>query len=290
VTSEDITPSPPHGAWTVEDRQKIEQEVREAAKPRPSRVCIVGFADGHRHLAPWDADDMEFWGINRLHTVFPDKRFDRWFEIHDLERFYGNDQEHQTWLKESRIPVYVRPQDLPLARQWGIETAEAYPVTEVVGSFGPYFTNTISWLLALAIVAGFQEIQIFGVDMAQDSLAHAEYSEQRPSCEWLIGVAQGRGISVVIPDGSDLLKASHLYGFDDEQYRNKLMSRLGELGTRKEQVRAQMSEAQSKAQWMQSRLSELDGAMQEVQYNIRNLVTPSAEPFKLPAGETTGGA
>jgi len=276
VTSEDITTSP------------AAVEVARAA--RPSRVCIVGFADGHRHLAPWDAEDMEFWGINRLHKIFPDKRFDRWFEIHDLERFYANDQEHQVWLKEYGRPIYVRPQDMPIARSWGIESAEPYPVTEVVSSFGPYFTNTVSWLLALAIGMGFQEIHIYGVDMAQDSLAHAEYSEQRPSCEWLIGVAQGRGISVVIPDGSDLLKASHLYGFDDEQYRNKLMSRLNELGTRKEQVRGEMLQAQQKAQWMQARISELDGAMQEVQYNVRNLVTPSAAPFNLPPLEdSTGG-
>ena len=50
----------------------------EFARPLiPSRtrdkVCIVGFADGHRHLAPFNDDSYEFWGINRLHVVLPDK-------------------------------------------------------------------------------------------------------------------------------------------------------------------------------------------------------------------------
>ena len=46
---------------------------------------------------------------------------------------------------------------------------------------------------------------MYGVDMAQDTLLAAEYSEQRPSCEYFIGLAEGAGIRVDIPGGSDLL-------------------------------------------------------------------------------------
>lgn len=291
MVSEDITDTAPGytGAnRAAEEMRQMEQSRIDTGVPEqpqvvaPSKICIVGFADGHRDKAPWDTPDMEFWGINRLHQVLPGKTWHRWFELHDLEKFYTDDHDHQRFLKQAKFPIYVRPQDLELALSWGWNTAQPYPVTQVVKSFGPYFTNTVSWLIALAIVANPEELHIYGVDMAQDSLTHAEYSEQRPSCEWLIGVAQGRGINVVIPEGSDLLKASHLYGFDDEQHRAKLMSRLNELGVRKEQIRGEMVQAQSKATWMQARISELDGAMQEVQYNLRNLVTPAAEPFNIP--------
>ncbi len=242
-----------------------------------SKVCIVGFADGHRDAAPWDAPDMEFWGINRLHAVLPGKTWTRWFELHDLEKFYRDDEEHKTFLREATFPVYVRPQDITIATEWGID-AVPFPRDDILTMFDPYFTNTISWLLAYAIALEYSEIQLFGVDMAQDTIMQAEYQRQRPSCEWLIGMAQGRGITVTMPPGSDLLKASHLYGFDDDVYRQKLEARMQELGQRKENIRGEMNQHKERAEWLQARISELDGAMQEVTYNLNNLVTQSAVP------------
>lgn len=110
-----------------------------------SKVCIVGFADGHRDHAPWDDPDMEFWGINRLWSVLPDRRFHRWFEVHDLEQFYADDPDHQRFLKEAHIPIYVRPQDLQVAAEWGIETAVPYPRADAAAQFENYFTNTVSY-------------------------------------------------------------------------------------------------------------------------------------------------
>jgi hypothetical protein len=109
-------------------------------------------------------------------------------------------------------------------------------------------------------------------------------SKQRPSCEWLIGLAQGRGINVVMPPGSDLLKASHLYGFDDDVYRQKLEARMQELGQRKENIRGEMDQHQERDTFLQARISELDGAMQEVSYNLTNLVTQPSIPQEAPSG------
>ena len=41
-----------------------------------------------------------------------------------------------------------------------------------------------------------------------------EYSEQRPSCEYMLGYAMGRGVKVRISDISDLLQCGHLYAFE----------------------------------------------------------------------------
>ncbi len=244
------------------------------------RVCIVGFADGHRDMAPWDDQGIEFWGLNRLHAVLEDKPWHRWFEIHDLKKFYGRpgdpDVQHINWLKDFAGDVYLRPQDMLLAQEWGISTARPYPIERVLSVHHGYFTNSISYLLALAIEMGYSEIQMFGVDMAQDNLMQAEYSEQRPSCEYFLGHAVGKGIDITLPPGSDLLKTNILYGFDDDVHRDKLLARLQELGQRKENLRAEMNQKQAEASWFQSRISELDGAMQEVQYNVRNLMTPGS--------------
>lgn len=339
---------------------RVDAFVGESRVPGvPSRlkpkVCIVGFADGHRDLAPWDSDEHEFWGINRLHIVLPDRRFDRWFELHSLEDFYSSDDhaDHREWLTRFGGPIYIRSRDLDVAAEWGIE-AEAYPLEAVLNEFETsYFNNTVSYLLALAIVMGFEEIHMYGVDMAQDTLFQAEYRQQRPSCEYFIGVANGRGIPVKLPDGSDLMVTSHLYGFEDDQHQKKMVARMQELSNRKEQMRAEMQrheheagsaatlgselegalrntlnalqlqypapgqtlveliadlrtlelpeeavagldatdamivrkaeleaahvQHQAAAQFYQARISELDGAMQEVQYNLRNLSTPIME-------------
>ena len=37
------------------------------------KIAVIGFADGHRDSAPWDDPDMEFWGLNRLHQVLPNR-------------------------------------------------------------------------------------------------------------------------------------------------------------------------------------------------------------------------
>ena len=243
------------------------------------RVAIVGFADGHRDQAPWQQDGIEFWGINRLHAVLAGKPWHRWFELHSLNDFYRDDREHQIFLQTAGFPVYIRRQDQATADLWRLPTATPYPLETVLAAFpNRYFNNTISYLLALAILMGFEEIQLYGVDMAQDTVLQQEYAQQRPSAEWLIGFAQGKGIDVVIPPGSDLLKTSHLYGFESDEYNAKLINRLNELGQRKEQMRNQMAAANQQAQWYQARLSEIDGAMQDCQYNLRNLVTPAAIP------------
>lgn len=269
ATSEDIT--------TPEDTQTEEDGLFNPYERIASKVCIVGFADGHRDHAPWDDPDMEFWGINRLWSVLPDRRFHRWFEIHDLAKYYTDDPDHQRFLKEARIPIYVRPQDMPTAREWGIETAVPYPRDDAANHFANYFTNTVSYLLAMAIMMGFEEIHMYGVDMAQDTVLHAEYREQRPSCEYFIGIAEGAGIKVVLPPGSDLLKSSHWYGFDEGGHRQKLQARFLELANRKEKIRGEMSQHQAQAQFLQARISELDGSMQELQYQIKNLITPPPE-------------
>lgn len=269
-----------------------------------SNVCIVGFADGHRHLAlnliGREEPDTEFWGINRLHAVLPGRTWHRWFEIHDLKKFYRDDEEHRGFLAGALAPVYIRPQDAPLAKAWGIKAATPYPLDDVLEAFPRYFTNTISYLLALAILMEFEKISMFGVDMAQDTVLHAEYAEQRPSCEYFLGVAQGLGIEVELPPGSDLLKSFTLYGFDDDTIaRGKLLSRREELNQRLANVQGQVAQLDGQRGQMIGGINQLQGALQQVDYELRNLMpseaivgpaprvpTPPPDQAELPLSDT----
>jgi hypothetical protein len=110
-----------------------------------------------------------------------------------------------------------------------------YPLEEMITEFDPqkrrmewkepfkcsaeldwngYFTNSISYMIALAIYEKYEEIGIYGVDMATGGFdtPNGEYAHQRPSCEYYIGIAVGRNIKVTVPSSADLLKTRFLYG------------------------------------------------------------------------------
>lgn len=266
---------------TPEQTGNGEVEVQGLGAPVPVRtrdsLVIVGFADGHRESAPSDSSTYELWGLNRLHVVM-DRPWTRWFEIHNLDRTYGDgkaggrDEQHIGWMKEQEIPIYVRPQDLRLARDWGIGSAEPFPVDALLASFPPYFTNSISYLIALGVLMEFPAMEIYGVDMAQDTLLQNEYSAQRPSCEFFLGVAMAAGIQVELPPGSDLLRSSHLYGIeDDTPMQQKRIARLNELGGRKEQLKQEMAQHDARQKELFAQINQLDGAMQDNQYWMRQL-------------------
>lgn len=209
----------------------------EGGIPRTRRkVAIVGFAPSSMVdvRAYFGDPEFEIWGINQLYVVFPamQKHATRWFQIHPRSEYNIalRDHDHHEWLAggspnphKNTFPIYMQQKepDIPMSIP--------YPKNEILKKFGRYFTNTISWQIALAIYEGFESIYIFGVDMATD----AEYREQRPSCEFFIGWARALGIQVYIPEKSDLCKTAWLYPFeDDSPFRQKIDGRRVELRNR----------------------------------------------------------
>lgn len=194
------------------------------------KLAICGFAISSLHLAPFNNDEFEIWGLNDLHTELKADNISRWFDIHPREQLETMPVRNGTGtyldgLRSLSCPVYMQDQhsDIP--------NSIKYPKADMVFKYGSYFTNSISWMLAIAIDEGYKEVHIYGVDMAQGS----EYHDQRPSCEYFIGLARGKGITVVIPEQSDLLKAPHLYGFEEakqNESQRKYNDRWQELNKR----------------------------------------------------------
>jgi hypothetical protein len=91
-----------------------------------------------------------------------------------------------------------------------IPLSEPFPLTECVEKFGqPYFSNTIAYMIAYALLKDAKEIELFGVNQAGSH----EYIEERPSVEYWLGMAVGMGTKVTI-NGKDsqLLKYKGRYG------------------------------------------------------------------------------
>lgn len=145
----------------------------EAPPQQLKKVAILGFTDSYK-LAPFADPEWEIWGLNELYQFIP--RWTRWFEIHD--RTVWEEDRSRAALKLKPLaamtcPVYMQKHydDIP--------ASVPYPLDDVLKAFPnpcpgalPYLTNSISYMLALAILEGhFGEISIYGVDMAADCLA-----------------------------------------------------------------------------------------------------------------------
>lgn len=220
-----------------------------------SEITIVGFAPSWEET-PWE-NAGELWGMNALHKIAPDKPWNVWFQLHDIDVAHPHDkEEHLAWLIESGLPVYMFEEHLA---KYPIPNGVPFPRQAVMDALGTsYFTNTVSWMVGLAIIQGRQKINIYGIDMAQDG----EYEKQRPSCEYLIGLAQGRGIDVYLPDSSDLLKTPFLYGIEEEKRSVmgiKFDARIKDLQNRLAQM--QQNQAQQ-----QAAIHQLQGAVEDAQY------------------------
>lgn len=76
-----------------------------------------------------------------------------------------------------------------------IPLSQPFPLKECVARFGePYFTNTICYMIAYALLKGARELQIFGVNQASSE----EYSQERGGVEYWLGVANGMNVKVSI--------------------------------------------------------------------------------------------
>lgn len=241
--------------------------VRNGEQLKERKVAILGKAPSSLSQAPFGDESWEIWTINNAAQLGVVPRWNRQFELHPIEwtkrpEYNG----YYAWLCQKHgKPVYVRENTPEIVDQ------VVYPRDKIIEAFGTkYFTNSISWMLALAIAEGYGEIGLWGVDMAQHAVGvvKSEYASQRPSCEFFIGVAAGMGIKVHIPAASDLLKSAFMYGFDFEEadaFREKMDVREKEIRARIEQAEQQKEKAAFEETYLKGALDDMQYCKQWVQ-------------------------
>jgi hypothetical protein len=176
------------------------------SQPKRDKVALVGFATSSRDLAPFDDPSYEIWTLNQIYRHVP--RATRHFDIHcnwKEDNVEGTD--HPGWLKECGIPVYMMESDDDLP------TSVRYPIERVIKDAGiDYFTSTVAFEVGLAMLEGFKEIALFGIDL----IVGTEYSVQKACLEFWLGMAHARGINVRVPGECALLKQAYRYGYERE--------------------------------------------------------------------------
>jgi hypothetical protein len=207
-------------------------------------------------LAPFEDESWDIWACSPGTASAP--RVDRRYELHRWEP-------GKEWLSEGYVQLLqdfegpvIMGSHVPAVPNCQVLDAKAH-----IQRFGPYFfTSSLAWMMADAIVEGYQTIALYGVDMA----ATSEYHDQRMGCQYMGMVAASMGIEVGVPPESDLFRPAPLYGICEHSHIwIKETARARELAGRKADA------LQRKAQAEQE-ISFLDGALDDQDWHLHSVV------------------
>jgi hypothetical protein len=166
----------------------------------PKAVTIVGF---NPPISAIGIGDREYWGFNHLWRVpgyeFDVDRFDRWFELHDREEFASSPGRLTVLRGFREIPIYMQ-------RKWkDIPASRVFPKKQIeqLTPCGFYHMSSLDWMVAYAILEGFSDIHVHGVDFG--FIEGSEPLSARACLEYWFGVAHGRGIDATC-DSPSLFK------------------------------------------------------------------------------------
>lgn len=177
------------------------------------KVALVGKASTGNE-APWHSPDWEIWGMPWISAP----RYTRLFDMHEQSMYDLADvpEDEVVW-NEKWIPHIGDYPVYTFKSRMHIPNAVEYPLEEVL-EFLPsiYLENSIAYMMALAIYEGVDEIGLWGVHMR----GAPTYEIERPAITYLIGLAEGRGIKITIPDGNPLMFSCWemgRYGINDKR-------------------------------------------------------------------------
>lgn len=183
------------------------------------KVCFIGRGPSWR-LAPFINPEYEIWGISDIYTLIT--RADRWFEMHSYEEIKNHiprenpEANHLKEMDKLNIPVYMQN---CIAE---IKQAIRYPIERMTEKYPNWWTNSLCYMFALAIDEGFEEINIYGVDMANTD----EFVEEIPAIAKWIGYCVAKGITVNVPETSILQNHNYLYGYENIEREKRRKSFL----------------------------------------------------------------
>lgn len=173
------------------------------------KVIIIGKGSGWEN-APAKG---ETWGVNNLCLRRDVKLV---FNMHDLDKHRNHPLFNKTidHVNEHSIPIVTQK------KYSRIPTSISFPLDKMPKK---YFGNGIDYMVAYALYKKATHIDMYGVVMETDT----EYTLHRPSLEYWIGHAEGKGIIVTIHKPTQVCcNPKGLYGYDwDEEHCEHVKSR-----------------------------------------------------------------
>jgi hypothetical protein len=168
-------------------------------------VAIVGSHPRTSKKFDFSRTDCDVWVFNEAMSADWCKRADGVFQMHDPIIWKNpanrNDPKHYEWLKSGNTPTIFM-----MEKYEEVPMSEKYPLDEVLSLSGGLkkLTSSVAHAIALAIIKGYEAIEIYGVEMETNT----EYQYQKDGVIFWIGLAIGKGIKVI----------QHTKIFDDPIY------------------------------------------------------------------------
>lgn len=178
-------------------------------------VQILGTAPNLKLTPPMD--DKERWCCNsplsyarRWRPSF--EQWTRWFNMHSRGHMLRTYPDWYNWYKAQTKPIVLQEV------QPDIPASVAFPKQQVMEYFGTrYFTNSATWFIALAIMEGFERIELGGFLLRRDQ----NYDFERPAFFYWVEEARRRGVDIWLPPdleisagGDPTTYTGPLYGYD----------------------------------------------------------------------------
>jgi len=243
------------------------------------KVAFLGASPTSRHLAPFGDDGWEVWGMGPawqddgkvILEPYPKMRWDRWFEIHDMDI---NDPNmgavdipgYWEWIEAQgqHKPFYFRP---PIYK--GLRGYEL-PWDELIERHGTYFfDSTAAWMMAFAYEKRFfpniEEIGIYGIDFATEK----ERRVQKPGTYYFMQLFKLRGVRVHVPDASDMSYQRPAYP-DVDPFIKKCEAQARVMEERKFRAEKNRDGMLVMVRQQEDDLLRLEGAFQMLEYFKEN--------------------
>jgi len=209
-------------ALAHEDPEIAEQHKKDREGKRT--LAMVGRSPASCALAPWEDESVEIWSLNETHASPWFMRWNRWFQMHPWEILTREEDQrgirgHYEWLQQDHgNGIYMLHQYLEFPN------SVEYPLNRVRERFfrgkiwkgdqeAQQLGSTFDYMMALALLEDrFDRIEIYGFDMAAESMKLAGYVYQKPGALFWLGVANGLDIEIYTPPDNQLFSAP-LYGY-----------------------------------------------------------------------------
>lgn len=201
------------------------------------KLAIVGAEQSTRDNAPWDDEEFDILVISNWANASWAKRKDIVIEIHDPELYekHPKDPAYYQWLlQEKHATVYMKRQDVKVPASKPFPLEDVFGLTgnlKVNGNDAKIINSSIAFGMALGILLGYEQIDVYGAEMAQSS----EYRSQQPIFAFWVGYAAGKGIKLNI-NCSERLFVQPIYGYEDQFGGEKLQGYIDGLSQQKSEI------------------------------------------------------
>lgn len=178
-----------------------------------NKVLVIVGNGRTREGAPYDDPKRDVWMVNN-HAMYSGRRFTAMFEMHpDALTSDRYTQQYKDWLG-LRHPFHIYTHGY----MHGVPASVPYPQEQITRTFGrniwkggqeitEHFSSTFPYMFALGIYKGYPEIEVYGVDLYEPT-----YQKYREGVYFWLGIASQLGVTVTIPEKSELM-TPHLYPF-----------------------------------------------------------------------------